>query len=37
MQAFCICVASLDGKLADRKGYDFIRNTKNYIFGTKDK
>ena len=26
MQAFSICVACLDGKLADRKGYVYLRN-----------
>ena len=25
MQAFSICVACLDGKIADRKGYEYLR------------
>jgi len=33
VQAFGICVASLDGKIADRKGYEFIRSTTNFLFG----
>jgi tubby-related protein 1 len=38
VQAFGICVASLDGKIADRKGYEFIRTTTNFLFGgSKDK
>ncbi len=37
LQAFCICVASLDGKIADRKGYEFIKKTSNFLFGSKDK
>ena len=33
LQAFSLCIASLDGKIADRKGYEFFKNTKNYFFG----
>jgi len=33
LQAFGICVASLDGKIADRKGYEFIKSTTNFLFG----
>ena len=33
LQALCACVASLDGKIADRKGYEFIKSTKKYFFG----
>ena len=36
LQAFCICVASLDGKIADRKGYEFLKNTSKYLFGSKE-
>jgi hypothetical protein len=25
LQAFCICVACMDGKIADRKGYEYVR------------
>jgi tubby and related proteins len=35
LQAFGICIASLDGKLADRKGYEFVRKSANFLFGSK--
>ena len=28
-QAFCICVSCLDGKIADRKGYEYLRKFTN--------
>ena len=34
MQAFSICVACLDGKIADRKGYEFIKKIAGTVSGS---
>jgi len=34
MQAFSICVACLDGKIADRKGYEYIKKIAGSVSGT---
>ena len=33
LQAFGLCVASIDRKIADRKGYEFARKAYGFVFG----